>query len=207
MNIEDFTTKVNSKNVIVVDVDPPTVFEKGHPFGSKNVQISRFDWPKDVRKLMGNETKSLVVYSINSLVANEAEKLAVQSGLPLEGVFSSSLFDLEKAGIKIVRIPMMTVDDLRYQMEKFTIIDVREVHELKSGVIPNSKNLPLSEIKREIRGLEKGIKYATICARGNRSREAANIIIENGYEAVTVEGGMAIWLQKDQEVSYPEDLN
>jgi Rhodanese-related sulfurtransferase len=88
-------------------------------------------------------------------------------------------------------------------LDSYTVIDVRNSNELVSGYIQGAIHIPLHRIKEGKFNLEKEKKYATVCAHGIRSRMAANVLIEKGYDAKTVTGGMAIWLIRDFEVDYP----
>lgn len=74
---------------------------------------------------------------------------------------------------------------------KAVLIDVREVDEYKLGHIPNSKNIPLSNIRKiENEVKDKSIPLFVYCLSGSRSGEATRMLVKMGYQAVTNIGGI-----------------
>jgi phage shock protein E len=63
------------------------------------------------------------------------------------------------------------------------IIDVRTPAEYKSGHIKNSQNIPLSDIAKKAGSL-KGKTVITCCRSGARSASAADILKQNGINAI-----------------------
>ena len=51
----------------------------------------------------------------------------------------------------------------KYQAEKMSIIDVREVYEFVSGHVPTVQNLPLSTFETGYKQLSQQEKYYVIC--------------------------------------------
>ena len=51
----------------------------------------------------------------------------------------------------------------KYQAEKLSIIDVREVYEFVSGHVPTVQNLPLSTFETCYKQLSQQEKYYVIC--------------------------------------------
>ncbi len=73
----------------------------------------------------------------------------------------------------------------------YTIIDVREPRELSSGALPDSSNIPLSELPRRISSFPLSAKIAVICQSGARSTQAAQTLVAMGYRNVAnLAGGM-----------------
>ena len=62
------------------------------------------------------------------------------------------------------------------------IIDVRNPEEFKSGHIKGSKNIPLQELKGQIKSLKKDQIIITCCLSGMRSRNAKSILKNEGFE-------------------------
>lgn len=72
------------------------------------------------------------------------------------------------------------------------LIDVREPYEYRSGHLPESKNVPLSEfdrIKSVVR--DKSTPVFVYCASGGRSSQAVAEMTRMGYSAVTNIGGVS----------------
>ena len=74
------------------------------------------------------------------------------------------------------------------------VLDVREVEEFAEGHIIGAVNMPLSELEKGNReNLDLAESYIVICRSGNRSKEASDILFEDGYDVVNVSEGMSSW--------------
>ena len=90
-------------------------------------------------------------------------------------------------------------NDLKSQTNGFVIIDVRESDELESGKIENSIHMPLGLVirnakKKQIENL-RGKKICTYCGTGYRGNIAADELVKEGFDAITLEGGFGAWIQ------------
>lgn len=87
------------------------------------------------------------------------------------------------------------IDEVAAKQEAgFTVLDVREAYEYEQGHIPEAENKPLSLLQSDdFEGLQKDAKYVVICQSGNRSKEASELLQEEGYEFVNVAQGMSSW--------------
>ena len=93
----------------------------------------------------------------------------------------------------------ISTNDLKSQKSDFVIIDVRESDELEGGVIEDSISMPLGLVirnakKKQIENL-KGKKICTYCGTGYRGNIAADELVKEGFDAVTLEGGYSSWNQ------------
>ena len=93
----------------------------------------------------------------------------------------------------------ISTNDLKSQKNDFVIIDVRETDELEGGVITDSISMPLGLVirnakKKQIDNL-KDKKICTYCGTGYRGNIAADELVKEGFNAVTLEGGYASWNQ------------
>lgn len=70
------------------------------------------------------------------------------------------------------------------------LLDVRSPSEYRSGHIAKAVNIPLDKINT-YNGKEKQVYV--ICQSGMRSKKAAKLLREKGYEATNVRGGMSQW--------------
>ena len=74
------------------------------------------------------------------------------------------------------------------------VLDVREVEEFAEGHIIGAVNAPLSKLKTGERSvLDKKQSYIVICRSGSRSKEASELLIDEGYDLVNVSEGMSSW--------------
>ena len=78
---------------------------------------------------------------------------------------------------------------------KSIFLDVREPAEFSAGHMLDAKNIPFSELKSRIGELEK-LKTKTIivvCQKGTRSASAASVLKKAGFDAISLDGGLAAW--------------
>jgi rhodanese-related sulfurtransferase len=77
------------------------------------------------------------------------------------------------------------------QDENNVLIDVRERDELEeTGFVPGAEHYPMSSIDSALPSLDKDKKYYVMCRSGKRSAQVQNYLLDNGYDAVNVEGGI-----------------
>jgi rhodanese-related sulfurtransferase len=93
----------------------------------------------------------------------------------------------------------ITAAELKSQKNDFVIIDVRETDELEGGKIDDSIHMPLglairNSKKKQIENL-RNKKICTYCGAGYRGNIAANELLKEGFDAVTLDGGYTSWNQ------------
>ncbi|MBI5726473.1 MAG: rhodanese-like domain-containing protein [Ignavibacteriales bacterium] len=97
----------------------------------------------------------------------------------------------------------ITVGELKSRLISDTLlvlIDVRTDEEV-IGPMPKLRqaiHIPLHELSSRVKELSKfkDREIAVICRSGNRSRAAVNILVENGYKAKNVPGGMSAYTRQ-----------
>ena len=93
----------------------------------------------------------------------------------------------------------ITSDNLKLQQKDFVIIDVRESDELDGGKIEGSIHMPLGLSIRNVKKKQiediRGKKICTYCGTGYRGNIAADELVKDGFEAVTLDGGYSAWNQ------------
>ncbi len=95
----------------------------------------------------------------------------------------------------------------------YVLIDVREKNELVHGVIPTSKNVPLSDFgsvlnmsekdfekKYKFPKFKKSDKIIVYCRSGGRSGHASEILHQAGYTATNYAGSILEWSKIDKNV-------
>jgi len=90
---------------------------------------------------------------------------------------------------------------LRTKEPATQMIDVREPMEYQSGAIPNTKNLPLSEINAWLHQVDKQKPVYVVCRSGNRASQAAEKLQAKGCEVCVVDGGLDAWKSKQLPVT------
>ncbi|MDP9028266.1 MAG: rhodanese-like domain-containing protein [Actinomycetota bacterium] len=79
------------------------------------------------------------------------------------------------------------------------LIDVREPDELAKVRIPVALSMPMSTLGDHLDELPEG-RFYLVCHSGVRSGRIAKSLIEQGHDAVSVEGGIVQWEQEDLPV-------
>ena len=73
------------------------------------------------------------------------------------------------------------------------VLDVRQPEEYSAGHIAGSKLIPLGELNKRINELPKDREIVCVCASGNRSQSATKFLVDAGYNAFNMKGGMFLW--------------
>lgn len=116
---------------------------------------------------MGTILKILIVVIIFAYL--------VQRYMPAKGAKHIEASELDKLLVK---------KDLQF-------IDVRTVREFQANRVRKFKNIPLSHLMREYKSLDPSKEVVLLCQSGNRSNQAAKILLRLDFEKVTnVKGGI-----------------
>lgn len=76
-----------------------------------------------------------------------------------------------------------------------TVLDVRTPEEYEEGHIPGSMLIPLQELGERLDELDEEEPYLIVCRSGNRSAEASELLIGEGFPDVyNMTGGMNDWV-------------
>lgn len=73
------------------------------------------------------------------------------------------------------------------------MLDVREDDEWQAGHAPEAVHIPLGQLSASMSQLPSGRAIVAICRSGARSGLATKALLEAGYNAVNLEGGMKGW--------------
>jgi sulfur-carrier protein adenylyltransferase/sulfurtransferase len=92
--------------------------------------------------------------------------------------------------------------------EDAILVDVRRQDEWDFSRIAGAHHLPQKELMARIGAVAPPeSKLVVYCSHGNRSLFAATALRQVGYEAVSLAGGLAAWMQAGQPVEAPDDLD
>ena len=75
------------------------------------------------------------------------------------------------------------------------LLDVREPNEWEAGRAPGATHIPLMELSDHLDDLDTSRTIVCVCRSGGRSARAATFLLEQGFDAVNLEGGMTAWAQ------------
>jgi rhodanese-related sulfurtransferase len=79
-------------------------------------------------------------------------------------------------------------------------LDVREPDEWAAGHAPTARHIPMSQIQARLDEVPADDPLYVICRSGGRSGQVAGFLIEKGYNAVNVSGGMQAWFAAGRPV-------
>lgn len=100
-----------------------------------------------------------------------------------------------------MNIPHITAKELKTKLQRgdqFILLDVRQESERKKAHIPNSKFITLSALPECCDQLDSSLEIVVYCHLGGRSAQATNFLIQKGYKAVNLEGGITAWTQSGE---------
>jgi rhodanese-related sulfurtransferase len=77
--------------------------------------------------------------------------------------------------------------------EGAVLLDVREPDEWHAGHAPDAVHVPLAALAASIGRFDKDQPIVAVCRVGGRSERAAGVLLQRGYDAVNLAGGMQAW--------------
>lgn len=75
------------------------------------------------------------------------------------------------------------------------MLDVRESNEFEEVHAEGAQLMPLSSFQQTYDELDKDRDIVVICRSGARSAQAAQFLLQQGYNAVNLQGGTMAWEQ------------
>jgi rhodanese-related sulfurtransferase len=89
----------------------------------------------------------------------------------------------------------VSTDELESALQSgATLIDVRELDEYQAGHVPNAILVPLASVPGSLDHFSADSTNYVICKTGARSYRACEFLVEQGIDAVNVEGGTMAWI-------------
>ena len=89
-------------------------------------------------------------------------------------------------------------------MPEAQLIDVREDYEHEAGHIPGSRRIDVTRLTEEAASLDQSHPVVFYCRSGDRSTMPAEAFRASGWEAYTLDGGLAAWVEAGQPLE-PDD--
>lgn len=74
------------------------------------------------------------------------------------------------------------------------VVDVRNRGEYRAGHVPGARSAPLPDLPLALAALPKDRPVHVICQSGGRSTQATSLLRDLGYDAHSVSGGTAAWI-------------
>lgn len=99
----------------------------------------------------------------------------------------------------------ITAKELKEHREQYYLIDIRSESLLNYGKIKDSIHIPYEKVLEQVDQLPKDKKLVFYCTKGVFSKEIAEELQEDGYEAYSLQDGYTSWLL--MEMSEKENLS
>ena len=91
-------------------------------------------------------------------------------------------------------VASVTPDEaVRRVEEGAVLLDVREPDEWEAGHAPEALHVPLAALAARLDQLDESTPVVAVCRVGGRSERAATALIQRGFDAVNMGGGMQAW--------------
>ncbi len=91
-------------------------------------------------------------------------------------------------------IPTVTIDQVPNPLPAgLVVLDVREPIEWAYGRIEGALHIPLMELVERVGEIPADSQVLVVCKVGARSAQAARYLVQAGYDAVNLDGGMIEW--------------
>lgn len=97
----------------------------------------------------------------------------------------------------------ITVSDAEKRYTDDQVLDVREDFEVAEGMIPTAIHIPMGQLGNRVSELDKNRPIIVVCRSGHRSAAVADALVEAGYAADTMTGGMTAWQRAGLPTSSP----
>lgn len=197
INAEQLKSKLDSNEPLMIfDIGDMDRYNREHIPGSA-CAICNEDSKKNIMPRLPKDIE-LVLVADNEEYPMQMASMMSSMGLNakyLKGGIKSWKWEFKDSTDKNIspRELKESLDNVRQQL---FLLDVREPSEFQEWSIPNSTNIPLSELLSEQESLDKIPKdktIVTICPHGNRSTIAKYLLERYGYSVRSLEGGLKAW--------------
>ena len=97
-----------------------------------------------------------------------------------------------------IELDVRSVQQMQAAGERFTLLDVREPHEVATAAIAGSLRVPMKQVPARLADLgDKAGRIVVHCHHGGRSLRVTHYLRQQGYEqAQNMSGGIDAWSQQ-----------
>ena len=143
-------------------------------------------------------------YSSRSSLSTTLRRPSVQIGILLAValvVFLIASLGGEQAGNTGKLPALVSVEEAHQMYEDGTfVLDVRTPEEWNDFHAPNTTLIPLDELASRVNELPKDQPIVVVCRSGNRSQSGRDILLQAGFNATSMSGGLNEWRSKGYAV-------
>jgi rhodanese-related sulfurtransferase len=83
------------------------------------------------------------------------------------------------------------------EAEKGCLLDVRNPQEIAVEAVPGAVNIPLPQLRSRLDELPRDREINVFCKSGQRAHYATRILLQNGFRARNISGGMMLLAQNE----------
>ncbi|MDQ4501430.1 rhodanese-like domain-containing protein [Sinomonas sp. ASV322] len=81
-----------------------------------------------------------------------------------------------------------------------TLLDVREDYEWEAGHAEGALHIPMDQLPARLGELDPDEDLLVVCRTGGRSARVTGWLVDQGYSAMNVVGGMDAWLEAGRPI-------
>ncbi|MCP3422624.1 rhodanese-like domain-containing protein [Nocardioides pinisoli] len=96
--------------------------------------------------------------------------------------------------------PEITIEEFAAAREDGTTVDVRERAEYAQVHVPGAVLMPMGQLAARLGELDRSRPVHVICATGNRSKAMTDLLVAQGFDAMSVAGGTQAWIASGRAV-------
>jgi rhodanese-related sulfurtransferase len=101
----------------------------------------------------------------------------------------------------MISVPSVSVEQLSVPLpDTLTVVDVREPGEWQQAHVPGALHIPLMELPARLGELPAEGQVLVVCAVGARSARAVEYLVQQGRDAVNLDGGLVEWQAAGREL-------
>jgi glyoxylase-like metal-dependent hydrolase (beta-lactamase superfamily II) len=194
--------------LLILDIRAKDFYMQGHVPGAANAICDSMQQKQIIMSKLPQNMKIILIDDDGS-VAKENVIMMARFGFDAH-YLKEGMKSWNKGTVKSTQDTTVNGDTLWSsikQNDDVFLLDVREPQEYAEFRIPGAVNIPLSRLFTSGSQLEipKDKKIVTICSHGNRSMVATFALAQNGIEATSLVGGMALWNQVLNATTLKED--
>lgn len=90
----------------------------------------------------------------------------------------------------------INVEDVAARKDELAVVDIRDPQSFSMGHMPNAMHLSNDSLPTFLANTPKEKPVVVVCYHGISSQQAAQFLIEQGYEDVySMDGGFEVWKQ------------
>lgn len=193
--------KQKDDRLALLDLRPESEFNQSHMSGAINAPFKEEEYDLAVKKVISQD-KSLVLVYEDPQQLTQASQILTDAHFDVKGAMDWK--DWADGGYPTVSLESIASHEVRNRLQegKLVLIDVRNPDEWEHAHLPNSINIPLLELEKELAKLSPDQEIVTICGiGGGRSAAAFSVLEGKGFKMVKLlQGGLNAWREAGFEV-------